>query len=151
MPTLAINKKAAYDYELTEHFSAGLVLTGPETKAIKLGQASLKGAFVVLKQIGKAWPEAYLLNCLVTPYKFSIREEQNPTRSRKLLLNRAELLRIGSKTVEKGLTLVPLKLYTAKGRVKLDFAIGRGKKKQDKRADIKKKDIERELKRRLKG
>lgn len=151
MPVLAVNKKAGYDYELLEFFSAGLVLTGAETKSIKMGQASLNGAFVVLKNAGKPIPEAWLLNCLVTPYKFAIRADQDPTRSRKLLLNKAELLRIVSKTVEKGLTLVPTKLYTAKGRVKLDFAIGRGKKKFDKRADIKKKDAQRDMQRAIKG
>ena len=151
MKDLAVNKKAGFDYELLESFSAGLVLTGSEVKSIKMGQASLKGAFVVLKQTTKGLPEAYLLNCLVTPYKFARREDQDPTRSRKLLLNRRELLRIVSKTEEKGLTLVPTKLYTVKGKVKLDFNIGRGKKKYDKRADTKKKDVERELRRRMKG
>lgn len=148
MPVLAINKKARFDYELLEDFSAGLVLSGAEVKSAKAGQVSLKGAFVVLKQA--KIPEAWLLNAYINPYKFAGQFNEKPDRSRKLLLNKKELLRLESKIQDKGLTLVPTKIYTNNGLVKVDFSLARGKKKHDKRDDIKKKDVERDLRRLVK-
>jgi len=150
MPAIAINKKAKFDYEMMETLSAGLVLSGPEVKSAKAGQVSLKGAFVVLKQRPGRLPEAYLLNATITPYKFAIPGSLDSTRSRKLLLTKKELGQLVGKTAQEGLTLVPLSLYTKNGLVKLDFAIARGKKKYDKREDIKKRDVKRQLQRLMK-
>jgi SsrA-binding protein len=146
MSELARNKRASYDYEFLEKFTAGLVLTGGEVKAAKTGLANLSGAFVVLRGRGGLRPEAYLINAYIGPYRYmGDREGYNPERARKLLLRRREIAHLVGKQQEKGLTLVPLSLYTDRSLVKLEFAVARGKKSFDKRRSIR----ERELKRRL--
>lgn len=146
MSVLALHKRAAFDYEFLEKFQAGLVLTGPETKAAKAGSANLSGSFVVFRGSGGLRPEAYLINAYIAPYKYAGKKESyNPERARKLLLRRREIAHLVGKQQEKGLTLVPIRLYTERSLVKLEFAVARGKKKFDKRQTIK----ERELKRRL--
>lgn len=145
MPILAINKRANYDYEITGKYEAGLVLFGHEVKSIKTGHVSLKGSFVTVKHSGKN-PEVYLTNAHIPKYeKSSTVENCDPYRSRKLLLKKNEIKHlIGKKQVE-GLTLVPLKLYTKHNLIKLEFGIGRGKKKHDKRELIKKRDTDRKI------
>jgi len=145
MPTLAINKKANFDYEILDKYEAGLVLFGHEVKSIRDNQASLKGSYISPRtKDGKT--ELYLISCLVPPYKKSgPMPEYNSTRERKLLLNRKEIDHLLGKKKEQGLTLVPLKIYTSHSFLKLSFAVGRGKKKYDKREDIKKRDIKRRL------
>lgn len=147
MSVLALNKRASYDYEFLEKFTAGIVLTGSEVKAAKGGLANLKGAFVVFRGSGTLKPEAYLINAYIAPYKCAINKESyNPEANRKLLLRRREISRLVGKQQEKGLTLVPIRLYTERSLIKLEFAIARGKKSFDKRQTIKERDLKRGLK-----
>lgn len=139
---LAENRRARYDYEILESYEAGLVLKGYEVKAIKTGHISLKGSYVVTKD-----NEAYLINAFIPPYQpANTPVNYNPERSRKLLLNKSEIKTLIGKSKQKGLTLVPLRIYTKKSRVKLLFGIGKGKRKIDKRETIKKREAEREIK-----
>jgi len=146
MKILADNKKAYYDYEILEKFEAGFVLTGSEVKSIKTGHIGLKGSYVVLKG-----EEVYLIGATIPPYQpKNTSPDYDPERSRKLLLNKLEIKYLIGKTKERGLTLIPLKVYTKYAKIKLEFGIAKGKKKLDKRELIKKREtdkiIERELK-----
>jgi SsrA-binding protein len=145
MPILAINKKARFDYELLNKYEAGLVLSGQEVKAVKNGQASLKGSYIIPKtKNGKT--ELFLLGCQIPSYKpAGPLPEYDSRRERKLLLRRWEIDRLLGKKQEQGLTLIPLKIYTNHSFLKLEFAVARGKKKYDKREAIKKRDIEKRL------
>lgn len=144
--TLSLNKKASFDYEILETYEAGLQLLGFEVKAIRHGSASLIGAFVVIRG-----GEAYLLNANIPPYQpNNSPKDYEATHSRKLLLKKSEISELIGKTEKTGLTLVPLKMYNRGSRLKLQIGLARNKKKHDKRASIKKKDIEREVGRRLK-
>ncbi len=135
------NRKARFDYEVLESFEAGLVLSGPEIKAIRAKQASLAGAFVRPLQIGQNHKiELWLINS-----HFS--QTPEPERSRKLLMHRKEISRLIGRVNEKGLTLVPLDIYIKHGKAKLGFALARGKKAFEKRATIKQRDLSRELRR----
>ncbi len=146
MTTLAINKRANFDYEIGEKFEAGLVLRGYEVKAIKTKHISLKGAFVTIKQSGKNLPELYLTNAHIPLYKHAgTVENYDPERPRKLLLHKNQIKKIIGKKKEQGLTFVPIKVYTKNNLIKLEFGIGRGKKKYDKREDIKKRDLDRKI------
>lgn len=145
MTVLALNKRARYDYEILETFTAGLVLTGAEVKSAKAGQASLKGSFVVFKASHRQ-PAPYLLNAYISPYRYAAKTESYvPDRPRELLLRRREIKYLLGKREEKGLTLVPIKLYTERSLVKLEFAVARGKKRFDKRETEKLRDIKRRL------
>lgn len=147
MPTLATNKRAHFDYELLEHYEAGLVLGGAEVKSAKKGHLSLKGSFVSMHE-----GELFLTNAHITPYAFANPlTAYDPTRSRKLLIKKAEIKSLIGKLHVKGLTLVPLRVYTKRRLIKLEFAVGRGKKAFDKRSDIAKKEDKRKMNRALKG
>jgi SsrA-binding protein len=147
MATLAINKKAGFDYEFLEKFEAGIVLTGQEVKSIRQGQASLAGAFVFLDRKG----EAYLTNAQIPPFKFAgPLPSYDPKRSRKLLLRQKELNYLIGKLKQSGLTVIPISLYTKDSKIKLEFALARGKKKADKRQTIKEKETKRDIDRALK-
>ena len=147
MKTLAENRKSSYDYEFLESYEAGLVLYGHEVKAIKTGHVSLTGSYVVSKG-----NEFYLINALIPAYQpANTPKDYDPQRSRKLLLKKSEIKSLIGKSKAKGLTLIPLRLYTKKSKIKLEFALARGKRKTDKRETIKKRDMEREIGRRLKG
>jgi len=144
---LAKNRRAKFDYDLLKRYEAGLVLTGSEVKSIKQGRASLKGAFVTAHQ-----GELFLLNANIPPYEFSSPDKNyNPTRSRKLLLHRQEINHLLGQIKANGLTLVPLSLYTKKGKVKLEFALAKGRKKFDKRELLKKRTAQREMERKMKN
>ena len=149
MPTYAINKRTNFDYEISEKYEAGIVLAGYEVKSIKTGHISLKEAFVTLKQKrGRGLPDAYLTNCHIPLYKHAGKmPDYEPTKPKKLLLKKAEIKQLIGKTKEKGLTLVPIKVYNKGSLIKLEFGIGRGKKKIDKRESIKKRETERKLQR----
>ncbi|MDP3941312.1 MAG: SsrA-binding protein SmpB [bacterium] len=138
------NKKAFFDYELLERIEAGINLTGSEVKAVRLGKADLTGSFVRL-----SGSEAYLVNAKIYPYEFARTEGYDPSRSRKLLLHKKEIVALKSKTEGENLTIVPVLLYTTKAYIKAQLAIARSKRKFDKRAAIKKKDQDRELERGL--
>lgn len=152
MPTLAINKRANYDYEILEKYEAGLVLLGHEVKSIKTGHISLKGAFVVVKSArGKELPELHLINAHIPLYKHAgTVKKYDPYRSRKLLLKKNEIRHLIGKKQEQGLTLAPIKIYTKHSFIKLEFGIGKGKKKYDKREAIKKRETERKIRTLLK-
>lgn len=146
MTTLAYNRRAQFDYQILDKYGAGLVLTGQEVKSIKAGHISLQGAFVIIKN-----EEAFLINANVPPYQpKNAPPDYEPTRNRKLLLHKSELKSLIGKTKQKGLTLVPLKVYTKRGKIKLEFGLARSKKKFDKREIIKKRETEREMRRALK-
>lgn len=146
MSTLAKNKKAYFDYEILDTFEAGMVLLGQEVKSIKSGRISLGGSYVVFKD-----NELYLIGANIPPYQpKNAPSDYNAERSRKLLLKKSEIKYLIGKTKQKGLTLIPLKVYTKKGRIKLEFAIAKGRKKFDKR-ELKKKQEFRREKRRVLG
>jgi SsrA-binding protein len=149
MPDYAVNKRARFDYEILETLEAGLVLRGHEVKSIKTGHISLKNSFVTLKNIyGSVTPEAYLTSCHVPLYKHAGKmDSYDPTRPRKLLLKKSQIKQLIGKTKEKGLTLVPIKVYSKNRLIKLAFGVGKGKKKIDKRESIKKRETERKLQR----
>ena len=142
----ATNEKARFDYEILETLEAGVVLSGQEVKSVKRGSASIKGAYV--KMHGS---EAWLLGASIPPYQAgNVAAEYDSQRNRKLLLKRSELKYLYGKSQERGLTLVPVKLYNKDGLVKLEIGIGRGKKKADKREKITKREVERKIERELK-
>jgi SsrA-binding protein len=145
MKVLAKNRRATFDYEITENLVAGLVLSGSEVKSVKQGFASLKASYVLLRD-----GEAYLTNAHITPYAHTGNKEAlDPTRSRKLLLHRKQLDEL-IKSKQAGLSIVPTALLLAGQLVKLEIGIGRGKKRYDKRETIKRRTIDRELSRQLK-
>ena len=147
MAILAKNKKAYFNYQILEKFEAGLVLIGQEVKSIKSGRVNLAGSYVVIKN-----GEAYLIGCNVPPYQpKNAPPDYNPGRSRKLLLKKAEIKHLIGKSRQKGLTLMPLRMYTKRGRIKLEFSITKGKKEIDKRELIKKRETERKIKRAIRG
>jgi SsrA-binding protein len=145
MPTLAVNRKASFDYELLEKYEAGLVLFGHEVKSVRAGQAGLKGSYISLRTAdGKT--ELFLIGCQIPLYKYAgVMPDYDKARERKLMLNHKEINRLLGKKKEEGLTLVPLKIYTKHSFLKLEFAVGKGKKKYDKRESIKKREVERNL------
>src|SRR3989338_6363124 len=147
MPSLAYNKRANFDYDIQETYEAGLVLLGYEVKSIKTGHVSLKGSYVAFKKVrGKNLPEAYLINAHIPLYKFAgDRPNYEPTRPRKLLLKKKEIAYLMGKKDEQGLTLVPIKIYTKHSFIKLEFGVGKGRKKFDKREVIKKRDLDRQV------
>jgi len=142
----ATNPKAHYDYEILDTIETGLVLTGFETKAIKAGKTSIKGAYVKIMR-GELW----LIGATVSPYQpNNTPKDYDQQRSRKLLIKKSQLKHLIGKTEEKGVTLVPIKLYGKRGLIKLEVGIGRGKKKHDKREKIKEKEFKRNRARALK-
>jgi SsrA-binding protein len=135
----ASNPKASFDYEILETLEAGLVLSGSEVRSIRTGKASIKGAYVKVLS-----SEAFLVGAVVAPYQPSnMPEDYDEQASRKLLLTKRQIATLIGVSQSHGLTLIPLKLYDKKGRIKLLIGIGKGKKKYDKRESIKKKDIAR--------
>jgi SsrA-binding protein len=145
MPLLAQNKKATFDYELLDKHEAGLVLFGHEVKAVRDGQVSMKGSFISVRT-KDAKTELYLINCQISPFKNAgPMPDYNQRRERKLLLKRSEISHLLGKTRTEGLTLIPLKIYTNRSFIKLEFAVAKGKKKYDKREAIKKRDVQRQL------
>lgn len=145
----AKNKKAFHDYEILEQYEAGIALNGDEVKSIKEGQCNLKGGFIDVTTNAKN-PQAYLNEVHVSRYANSSRTDYNPTRKRKLLLHQKEIIAIFTAVSQKGVTAIPLELYPKKGLIKLKIGICRGKKLYDKRADLKKREQELEIKRQMK-
>jgi SsrA-binding protein len=137
---IATNKKAYHDYFIDEVLEAGMVLLGTEVKSLRLGKANLKDAFCRIMG-----GELYVNNLHISPYEFGNRENHDPTRVRKLLVHRTELDKLTRKVEEKGLSLVPTKLYFKNGRVKIEIGVARGKKLHDKRETLKRKEADREM------
>lgn len=139
--TVILNKKASFEFLLLQTFTAGIILTGTEVKAIREGKASLSEAYCLITN-GEIW----LKNMHISEYKQGSYNNHEPKRLRKLLLNRAEIRKIESRLKEKGTTIVPTQLFfNERGFAKIDIAVARGKKMYDKREDLKKKDQEREI------
>ena len=144
--TIASNRKAFHDYFLHDRREAGIVLTGTEIKSVRAGRANLRDGYVAIRD-GEAW----LVNVHIAPYSQGNRENPDPRRDRKLLLHRREINRLKSAVQEKGLTVVPLRLYLKGNRAKVEIALARGKKLYDKRAAISKKEAQRLVEREMKG
>lgn len=140
--TLGTNRKAFFEYEILDRLEAGICLVGSEVKSVREGGLNFRDAHVEIRG-----GQASLVDCHIAPYTHANRQNHETGRSRRLLLHRRELDKLGAKVSEKGLTLVPLKVYMRNGRVKLEIGLARGKKLHDKRASIREKEIERETRR----
>jgi SsrA-binding protein len=138
--TLAVNRRARYDYNIEESFEAGLVLTGTEIKSLRAGKASLAEAYARIDK-GEAW----LMGAHIAEWPGASRENHQPRRDRKLLLHRTQIDQLAGKTQAKGLTLVPLKIYVTRGHAKVELGLGRGKKQYDRRRDIAARDARRAM------
>ena len=138
------NKRANFDFELLEKFEAGLALTGTEIKSVRANQVSLQRSYVQARG-----EELWLIEANISPYVHGNRENHDPTRPRKLLLHRREINRILDNLAQKGLTVVPTRLYLKGGRAKVEIALARGKRKFDKREDIARRDADRQVERAL--
>jgi SsrA-binding protein len=151
MKVFSENKKAYFNHQILEKLEAGIILTGQEVKSIRLGRMNLTGSYVVLKESAKSeQPEPYLIGAKIPAYQpKNAPADYNPERSRKLLLNKSEISYLIGKTSQKGLTLIPLRVYSNYAKIKIEFGIAKGKKKFDKREDIKKRDVEREISREM--
>ncbi len=146
MPTYSKNKKAYHEYKILEEFEAGIVLLGHEVKAIKNGRISIKGSYARIQN-----GEIFLVGATIPPYQpFNTPADYNEQRKRKLLLKKKQIQYLSSKIEKKGLTIVPLKVYSIKGKVKIKIGLAKGRKKYDKRQKIKEKAAKREMKRKLK-
>src|SRR3954452_9609622 len=143
---IAENRKAFHDFHLLETFEAGLVVLGTEVKAIREGRVNLRDSFARVEG-----GEVYLYNVNISPYSHRGYAEHEPLRRRKLLLHRNEIQKLVGKTVEKGLTLVPVRMYFKNGRVKVALSLARGKKDYDKRETVKRRDADRETRAAIKS
>ena len=144
---LAENKKAYFSYRILEKFEAGISLIGQEVKSLKTRGVNLAGSYVVIKN-----SEAFWVGAKISPYQpKNVPPDYNPERLRKLLLKKSEIKYLIGKAKQRGLTLIPLRVYTKRGKIKLEFGIAKGLRKIDKRELIKKREAEREIRRALKG
>jgi SsrA-binding protein len=134
------NRKAGFDYQILETFESGIVLTGTEVKSIRDGHVQLKDSYVDIHN-----GELFLISVHISPYKTGGHSNHAPERKRKLLMKREQIDRLDSKVREKGLSIVPLKIYLKEGLVKVEIALAKGKKSHDKREAIKRRDVDREL------
>ena len=153
MVSLVENKKGLHNNEVLEKYTSGIVLSGPEVKSVKAGRINLTGSyvdFIINQKTQKAEP--WLLNCHISPYSKAGYSQKNydPTRARKLLLNKKEISYLIGKANEKGLTILPVSVYIKNNLIKMDIAVAKGMKKIDKRDKIKKRDFERIKQRMLK-
>ena len=147
MSTFVKNSRAAFDYELLDRFEAGLILRGFEVKAVKTGRASIVGAHVIIRG-----GEAYLMGATIQPYQpGNTPPDYEAGRTIKLLLSKKELAELVGNQSTKRLTIIPLSLYNKSGKIKLQLALARGKKKYDKRESIKKREAKRQIDRTLKN
>ncbi len=141
---IATNRQASFRFNLLERFECGLVLQGTEVKALREGKAQLKDSYATVRD-GEMW----LIGVYIPPYGPASRENHEPERSRKLLLHRSEIDRLNGKIRERGLTLVPTRMYFRDGRAKVEIALARGKDVHDKRDTIRKREVAREVQREL--
>jgi SsrA-binding protein len=137
---IASNRKAHHNFEILDKYEAGLVLRGTEVKALRDGRADLKESYARIER-----EEAWLIGCHISPYAQGNRANHDPLRPRKLLLHKSEISRLLGKIMEKGLTLVPLRLYFKEGRVKVELGLARGRKTLDKRQVIREREERREM------
>jgi SsrA-binding protein len=141
----SLNRQAFHNYHIVETFAAGMVLLGTEIKSIREGKVNLKDSYGLVKN-GEVW----LLNCHISPYSHGNRMNHDPLRTRKLLLHRTEIRKLVGKTTERGMTLVPIKIYFQNGKAKCEIALAKGKKLFDKRETEKRKTAERETRQAIK-
>ena len=142
----AENRRVYHDYEILEKYEAGIVLEGHEVKAVKTGKISIAGSYVKVID-GEVW----LLGAVISPYQpLNIRKDYDPQRSRKLLLSKKEISGLVGKSAEKGLTIVPLRVYPKRSLIKIEIGLAKARKKYDKRASIRKKEQKRKIERALK-
>ena len=134
------NRKARHDYFIDEIYEAGIVLIGPEVKSLRKARASLRDSYARVKD-----GELFLHNMHITPYPFAHHLDLDPTRTRKLLMQKREIKRLTGKTEEKGYTLIPTKVYFSKSRAKVELALAKGKKKYDKRRALKEKELRKDM------
>ncbi|MEW6110380.1 MAG: SsrA-binding protein SmpB [Nitrospirota bacterium] len=146
MKIVAQNRKAFHDYSIEETIEAGIILTGTEVKSLRDGKANLKDSYVIIKD-----SEAFLLNCHISPYTHGNIMNHDPVRTRKLLLHRKEISRLQGKSVQKGYSLIPLKIYFKGSHAKVEIGLAKGKKMYEKREAIKKKEADREIERAMKN
>jgi SsrA-binding protein len=146
MPDIATNRQARHRYHFLETWEAGLVLTGTEVKSLREGKAQIKDGYASVRD-----SEVWLHNVHIPPYGPASRENHEPERSRKLLMHRREIERLIGKTREKGLTLVPTRLYFRDGRAKVEIALAKGKDVGDKRQSIKEREMKREMERAIRA
>ena len=139
---IAKNRKARHDYHIDEEFEAGMVLKGTEVKSLRLGRANLKDSYARIKN-----GEVFVHQMHINPYPFAYYDNHDPLRPRKLLLHKREIKRLYGKVNEKGLTLIPLKMYFKNGKAKISIALARGKRKYDKRDAIRRREEQREMER----
>jgi SsrA-binding protein len=137
--TVATNREAYFNYYIVETYECGVALTGTEVKSIREGRCNLKDSYGAIRA-GEAW----LLNAHISPYTHGHRDNHEPTRTRKLLLHKAEIEKLAGKAQEKGLTLVPTKMYFKNGRIKIELGVAKGKKLYDKRETERKREADRE-------
>ena len=142
---IATNRKAYYDFHIEETYEAGISLQGTEVKSLREGKANLKESYAIIKD-----NEVFLMNCHISPYSHGNIQNHEPLRTRKLLLHRKEIDKLWGKVNQKGLTIVPLKLYFKNGRAKVEIGVARGKRQYEKRASIKAKEAKREIERHMK-
>jgi len=138
--TIATNRRARHDYEILETVEAGLVLRGTEVKSLRDSQVTFKDSYATIRN-GEGW----LLGCHINPYSHGTDANHDPERDRKLLLHRREIGRLTGKIAERGLTLVPLRLYWKRGRAKVELGLARGKKLHDKRSALREREVRREM------
>lgn len=143
--TVATNRKARFEYFLLESYEAGIALKGSEIKSVRAGQVSLAEAFVRIDENLQAW----LMDAYIAPYEQANRYNHDPRRPRRLLLHKGEILRLWNAVRQKGVTIVPVRMYLKNGKAKLEIALARGKKQYDKRHEIAKRDAEREARREM--
>ncbi len=147
MSNYAYNKKANFNYQILEKYEGGIELLGSEVKAIKAGKASFEGSFIIIRG-----GEVFLINMNIQPYQINnIAKDYNPLRNRKILITKKEIEELAKTEKNKSLTIVPLSLYSKNRKIKIEFAVAKGKKSFDKRETIKKRDTDRELRREYKG
>ena len=143
---VSTNKKAFHDYTIESTIEAGVVLTGPEVKSLRGGRASMRDGYAAIER-----DEVWLHNVHISPYSHATNISADPLRTRKLLLNRREIKKLTNKVKEKGFALIPIRIYfISNGKVKIELGLARGKKMYDKRADLKKKQSDREIEREYK-
>jgi SsrA-binding protein len=143
---ICVNKKARFDYEIDDLYEAGLALLGTEVKSLRQGRVSLQDAYADIQG-----GEAYLLHAHIDPYEQGNRNNHDPDRPRKLLLHKQELRRLIGKTQERGLTLIPTRMYFTGGKAKVEIGLAKGKKNYDKRQDLKRRTAQRDIERALRG
>ncbi len=143
---IVTNRKARHDYHFLETWEAGIVLTGTEVKSLRAGKINLTDSYAAVDN-----GEAYLYNVHVSPYEQGSHFNHEPTRRRKLLLHRSEIRKLIGRVVEKGLTLIPMRVYFKRGRAKVEIALAKGKRDYDRRRTIMERDARRDMERTLKG